>query len=167
MSKLEYHIDDQDITLESEGLQGVVNTDDMTSIHYENIEGEILTVATELNKVGLVKALAERTSKKAKLELEIYSAGFNKDVRREASLNSNHFTMDGDRIKLTENSLKEALYLDGQWQKLSGRRIDDEANLEMVSSLYWAINEKAKKLDKLMYTFNKGEEEKTRARVRD
>lgn len=167
MSKISKHIEKQDITLETEGIQGVVNTDDMTSIHYENIEGEILTVSAELNKVGFVKALAEASAKRSKLELEIYSAGFNKDVRREASLNSNHFTIDGDRIKLTENSLKEALFLDKKWQDLSFQKIEDESNLEMMSSLYWAINEKAKKLDKLMYVFNKNEEDKGRSRSRD
>lgn len=158
---------DVEVVMESQGFDGTVNVDDMTSIHYENIEGEILTVSSELNRVGILKSLAEDASKRSKLDLEIYSAKFNRDIRREASLNSNHFLVGGDRVKLTENSVTEALYLDKNFQDKSRQKIDDETNVEFVSSLYWALNEKAKKLDKLMYVFNKGEEPQTRGRGRE
>ena len=149
--KIKHEMLKHDVTMETEGLTGVVDVDDLTSIHIGNIEGEVLTIVEQLNKVGFLKSLAEREAKKSKLKLEVYSAEFSKNLRREAAMNSNYFTIDGDRVKLTENSAKEALILDPTYQKLAKERIDDETNFEMSSILYWSVSEKSKKLDRLTY----------------
>lgn len=149
--KIKHEMLKHDVTMETEGLTGVVDVDDLTSIHIGNIEGEVLTIVEQLNKVGFLKSLAEREAKKSKLKLEVYSAEFSKNLRREAAMNSNYFTIDGDRVKLTENSAKEALILDPTYQKLAKERIDDETNFEMASILYWSVSEKSKKLDRLVH----------------
>lgn len=149
--KIKHEMLKHDVTMETEGLTGAVDVDDLTSIHIGNIEGEVLTIVEQLNKVGFLKSLAEREAKKSKLKLEVYSAEFSKNLRREAAMNSNYFTIDGDRVKLTENSAKEALILDPTYQKLAKERIDDETNFEMASILYWSVSEKSKKLDRLVH----------------
>jgi len=149
--KIKHEMLKHDVTMETEGLTGVVDVDDLTSIHIGNIEGEVLTIVEQLNKVGFLKSLAEREAKKSKLKLEVYSAEFSKNLRREAAMNSNYFTIDGDRVKLTENSAKEALILDPTYQKLAKERIDDETNFEVASILYWSVSEKSKKLDRLVH----------------
>lgn len=165
--KLRYEIEEHEVAFESDGFTGEVNVDDMTSIHYENIDGEVLTITTDLNKMGMLRSLAERAAKRSKLQVEIHAARFSKDIRREASVNNHHFMMDGDRIKLTENSIKEALFLDEKWQELANKRIDDETNFELTSSLYWALNEKAKKLDKLIYAMSAEANEKRQLMSRE
>lgn len=142
---------DKDITFETRGLEGVVNVDDLTAIHMHNIEAEFLNISEDLTRVGMLKAYAEEAEKKSRLRREIYSANFSKNVRSEASQNSNYFVVGGSKVKLTENSLKEALLLDEEFIKLSNKRIEAATNFEMVSIVYWSLSEKAKKLEKLTY----------------
>jgi len=151
-SKRLSHTLDSTLTIETDGLSGNVDIDDMTSIHSENIEGEILTIIPQLTKVGYIKAISEGEAKRAKLKLETYAARFNSDTRKEASANGNFFMVDGEKIKLTENSAKEALQLDKQYNALANTRIDAETNFELVSMLYWSLSAKSEKLDKLFYT---------------
>lgn len=143
---------------QSDGFTGVVDIDDMTSIHYDNIEGELLTVTTNLNKMGMLRALAEKEAKRSKLSLEIFSAGFMKDIRVEANLNSNHFIIDGDRVKLTEHSIKEALRLNKGYKEKNDKLIEDETNFEMSHSIYWTLKEKSDMLKKLIYTLSSEKE---------
>lgn len=151
MAKIKHDLPAHNVSFETEGFEGSVDVDDLTSIHYGNIEGEALTITTSVNKMGFLKSLAEQAAKKSKLDVAIYSAQFTKDIRKEASLNQNHFTIGTDRIKLTENSIKEALTLDDTFQRKSRQLIDDETNFELTSILYWSLAEKSKKLDKFIH----------------
>jgi len=152
MSKnIEIKTRDGKISIIHKGFNYDIDVDNLTDIHYENIEGEILGIATDLNQVGMLRAEAERVAKIAKFSLDTHSAQFCRDCRREAAINSNHFTVGGDRIKLTEGSLKEALSLGKEYQKLKVATIEHDAAFEVMDSIYWAVKEKATKLNKLSF----------------
>ena len=112
MSKVKINIGGRGITLETKDFGENIDVDDLLSIHYENIPGEVITIAVLLNRIGLLKAQAEGEAKNAKLNLEISESKFKKELRREASINGNYFTIDGQRIKMSEKSLEESMYLD-------------------------------------------------------
>ena len=150
MSKVKINIGGRGITLETKDFGENIDVDDLLSIHYENIPGEVITIAVLLNRIGLLKAQAEGEAKNAKLNLEISESKFKKELRREASINGNYFTIDGQRIKMSEKSLEESMYLDAVCQKASRDRINAETDHETVSVLYWSLSEKSKKLDNLI-----------------
>lgn len=149
------HTVSKELSFESEGFTGTIDIDDLTSIHSENLEGEFLTVTRDLTKIGFLKSRAEDTAKKAKMQLEYYSAKFNSDTRREAAANNNYFLVGDERVKLTENSAKEAMQMDDEWRRLATAKIEAETNFEMISMVYWSLSQKSGKLDKLVYNFNK------------
>lgn len=150
MSRIEINIGNRQLLLETKDFDGVIDVDDLLSIHYENIPGEVITIPVLLNRVGLLKAEAEGVAKKSKVSVDIYESSFKKKLRREASMNGNYFKLDGERIKLSEKSLEEAVRLDKGWQDKYNNRIDAETNHEFVSVLYWSLSEKSKKLDNLI-----------------
>tara|TARA_R110000803_G_scaffold210835_1_gene284164 strand:+ start:34208 stop:34798 length:591 start_codon:yes stop_codon:yes gene_type:complete len=150
MSKVNINVGGKKITLTTKDFDENIDVDDLLSIHYENIPGEVITIAVLLNRIGLLKAQAEGEAKKAKLNSEIAEAKLKKSLRREASINGNYFTIDGQRIKLSEKSLEESMYLDPLCQQAAEDRIIAETNHETVSVLYWSLSEKSKKLDNMI-----------------
>lgn len=150
MSKILLNIGGQNLTLVTQDFGGDIDVDDLLQMHYENIPGEVATMPTLVNRVGSLKASAESAAKFAKLALEIYEADFKKRLRREASVNGNFFKLEGERIKLSEKSLSEAVTLDKQWKILSDAFLNAEADHSQIESLYWAVCSKDKKLDNLV-----------------
>ena len=51
-----------------------IDTNDLTQIHYNNLFGEIVTVSTLLNRVGLLKAKLDNRLEEEKLELQVFEA---------------------------------------------------------------------------------------------
>jgi len=137
------------VILETEGLSGRIDVDDLLTIHDDNIVGELMTISVLLNKVGLLKSEAEQIAKRSKFQKEIYVSNFKKRLRSEASANANHFKIDGERIKLSEKSLEEMLLLDKDYQKKMNMQIDSEKVLADLDVFYWSLSEKSKKVDTL------------------
>lgn len=108
------HFNDVPVTLQTNGFEDTVDIDKLTSIEYSNLYGEAVTVSALLNKVGLLRAEAEKKVAECKLEKEVYEAQTKKEWRREANRNGGKFTLaleDGEveEIKLSEKALDEAL----------------------------------------------------------
>ena len=117
------HFNDVPVTLQTNGFEDTVDIDKLTSIEYSNLYGEAVTVSALLNKVGLLRAEAEKKVAECKLEKEVYEAQTKKEWRREANRNGGKFTLaleDGEveEIKLSEKALDEALLLDEDYQNL-------------------------------------------------
>lgn len=149
------HFNDVPVTLQTNGFEDTVDIDKLTSIEYSNLYGEAVTVSALLNKVGLLRAEAEKKVAECKLEKEVYEAQTKKEWRREANRNGGKFTLaleDGEveEIKLSEKALDEALLLDEDYQNLCIAYIDAQKNFSVLDALQWAVQDKSKKLNNLL-----------------
>lgn len=144
------HIDDNPLELIMADFDSEINVDEITSIDYSNLFGEAVTISTLLNRIGILKARAEAIYAEKKLEFDIYEATQRKRLRREAAMNSNYFKVDDQQIKLTENSLEEAIVIDAGWQVNKKNVIKAQETLNKVDSIYWAISSKSKKLEVML-----------------
>ena len=144
------HIDDTPIELVMADFESEIDIDEITSIDYSNLFGEIITISTLMNRIGILKARAEAICSEKKLEFDIYEATQRKRIRREAVDNAGKFTLDGGFIKLTEDSIKEAITLDVGWQVNKKNVIKAQETLNKVDSIYWAISGKSKKLEVML-----------------
>lgn len=138
------------VTLETNGFEERLDIDRLTSIDYGNLYGEAVTVSALLNKVGMLRAEAEKDMNEKKLEKEVLEASLKRSWRREANMNGGKFTIEGDEIKISEKALDEALMLDEEYQQVSLDYIDAQRNFGMLDSLQWAIQDKSKKLNNLL-----------------
>lgn len=144
------HFNDVPVTLVTNGFEETVDIDKLTSIDYSNLYGEAVTVSTLLNKVGLLRAEAERAVSEKKLEKEVYEADMKKGWRREANRNGGKFTIEDEEIKLSEKALDEALLLDEDYQKLCLEYIEAQKNFSVLDALQWSVQDKSKKLNNLL-----------------
>ena len=144
------HFNDVPVTLVTNGFEETVDIDKLTSIDYSNLYGEAVTVSALLNKVGLLRAEAERDVSEKKLEKEVYEADMKKGWRREANRNGGKFTIEDEEIKLSEKALDEALLLDEDYQKLCLEYIEAQKNFSVLDALQWSVQDKSKKLNNLL-----------------
>jgi hypothetical protein len=144
------HFNDVPVTLVTNGFEETVDIDKLTSIDYSNLYGEAVTVSALLNKVGLLRAEAERAVSEKKLEKEVYEADMKKGWRREANRNGGKFTIEDEEIKLSEKALDEALLLDEDYQKLCLEYIEAQKNFSVLDALQWSVQDKSKKLNNLL-----------------
>jgi hypothetical protein len=144
------HFNDVPVTLVTNGFEETVDIDKLTSIDYSNLYGEAVTVSALLNKVGLLRAEAERAVSEKKLEKEVYEADMKKGWRREANRNGGKFTIEEEEIKLSEKALDEALLLDEDYQKLCLEYIEAQKNFSVLDALQWSVQDKSKKLNNLL-----------------
>lgn len=148
--KILVHFNDVPVTLVTNGFEDTVDIDRLTSIDYSNLYGEAVTVSALLNKVGLLRAEAERAVSEKKLEKEVYEADMKKGWRREANRNGGKFTIEDEEIKLSEKALDEALLLDEDYQKLCLEYIEAQKNFSVLDALQWSVQDKSKKLNNLL-----------------
>lgn len=144
------HFNNVPVTLSTDGFEGTVDVDRLTAIDYSNLYGEAVTVSALLNKIGLLRAEAEKTMAEKKLERDVYEAEKKRVWRREANANAGKFTVDGEEVKLSEKALDEALLLDDGYQDLSMEFIDAQRNFSMLDSLQWSVQDKSKKLNNML-----------------
>jgi hypothetical protein len=144
------HFNDVPVTLVTNGFEETVDIDKLTSIDYSNLYGEAVTVSALLNKVGLLRAEAERAVSEKKLEKEVYEADMKKGWRREANRNGGKFTIEDEEIKLSEKALDETLLLDEDYQKLCLEYIEAQKNFSVLDALQWSVQDKSKKLNNLL-----------------
>ena len=142
--------DKRNIVLISSDDVSEIDMDVVTSIDYGNIYGEAVTCAALMNKVGGLRADAQAILSSVKLECNIYEADLKRKFRKEALLNGGRVKLGDDSIKLTENSLMEAIIGDRGYQGLQKRIISAEKDLGYVDSLYWALQSKDKKLNNIL-----------------
>lgn len=148
--KILVHFNDVPVTLVTNGFEDTVDIDRLTAIDYSNLYGEAVTVSALLNKVGLLRAEAERAVSEKKLEKEVYEADMKKGWRREANRNGGKFTIEDEEIKLSEKALDEALLLDEDYQKLCLEYIEAQKNFSVLDALQWSVQDKSKKLNNLL-----------------
>lgn len=148
------HIGENPITLEHDNLDRIINVDDLTKIDTSNIYGEAVTISAAVNRIGLLKAEVEGLMAETKLEYKIYEGNFRGKLRKQAAENSGFFMMRVEntdvRVKATEKALETCFETDEKWIELKRKFITAEKNFNALSSLYWACQDKSRKLNGLV-----------------
>ena len=148
------HLGNQAIKLEHDNLDSTINVDDLTTIDTSNIFGEVVTMPAVVNRIGLLKAEVEKRMALAKLNYKLYEGDFKAGLRKQAAENSGYYTLRVDnedvRVKLTEKALETSFETDPKWIKLKKEFITAERNFNALGSLYWACQDKSRKLNGLI-----------------
>lgn len=155
--KAEITISGKEVILNMPDFLEEFDVDDVLKIDYSNLYGEAITINVLVNHIGLMRAEAEEELSKAELRVEVREASFRKNLRREANNNGGKFTIrEGDedgggmmeyKIKLTEDSIKEAARSDKGIQILKNNVIKAKKTYEQINSFYWAVQKKASQLE--------------------
>lgn len=135
---------DKIIRLHFKDFDADIDIDDLTMIHHENIIGEILTVSTLMNRVGLLKAEAANNVRESDLGVKIEYSRLSEHYRKTLK------KVNGEKIKYaTIDEVSDAVTLDPSYQNLMKRHFRIQKELDQLESLYWAIKSKDGKVDKL------------------
>ena len=152
--KYTIHVGTTPITLIHPNIDDTINVDDLTKIDTSNLFGEAVTISAAVNRIGLLKAELEGRMAELKLEYRLFEGKFKSKLRKEASNNSGYYTLRIDnsdvKVKLTEKGLDSAFETDPKWIELKKEYITAEKNFNMLSALYWSMQDKSRKLNGLV-----------------
>jgi hypothetical protein len=153
---MEYKINvgGQEITLYHDNMDSSINVDDLTKIDVGNIYGDAVTISAAVNRIGLIKAEVEALVGETKLEYKIYEGQFKAKLRKQAANNGGFYTIrignEDVKIKATEKALETSFETDEGWIEKKKAFITAEKNFNSLSSLYWACQDKSRKLNTLV-----------------
>jgi len=152
--KYEIFVGDRLITLEHDNLDNSINIDDLTRIDSSNIFGEHTTISAAVARIGLLKSEVEARMAESKMAYKLYEGNFKAKLRKQASKNGNKFTIRVDNedveVKLTESALGSSFETDKGWLELKREFIKAEKNFNALDVLYWACQDKSRKLNGLV-----------------
>lgn len=114
-----------------------IDVDELTKIDYSNLFGEMVTSATLVNRVGILRAEFQNRLSEEKVNLDIYEANLRKTFR-------SNKTIDGK--KATVQEADDAILSDPIWQGRKKKLINIERDFNYIDALYWAVQSKDKKL---------------------
>jgi len=148
------HVGNKPIVLKHDDFESVINVDDLTKIDTSNIFGEAVTADASANRIGLLQAELEGQVADLKLDLKILQGQIKDKKRASAFQNSGHYLIEVNgkevKVKLTEKALDSCYETDPEWIKLSKEYIKREKMLNDIKSLYWAAQNKSRKLNSLI-----------------
>lgn len=152
--KYTVHIGTIPIILEHGDFDSTINVDDLTKIDTSNLFGEAVTMSAAVNRIGLLKAEVEATMSELRLDCKIFEGRFRSDLRRQAAQNNGSYLIrvnnEDISVKLTEKALETCFENDPEWIELKRQFIKAERNFNALSSLYWATQDKSRKLNGLV-----------------
>jgi hypothetical protein len=127
-----------------EPFNSEVDMDDLTMIHYHNIVGEIITIPTLMNRVGILKADADNAFRETKLAHKILEAERSEYYRKKLTTEVN------SKVKLpTITQVEDAVIQDEQVMESQLGLFKMQKQAEQIDSLYWAVKSKEMKLNQL------------------
>ena len=132
----------------------VFDTDRLTYINFNNLIGEMLTISTQMNRVGFMLAKKENEVDKAKFALEVQGARFKERIRETESPNKSASGVDKG---WTRDQVEDAWCLSKKYQMLKTNFIKKTFERDVVNSLYWSVKYKSEKLEKLSLTLNRSD----------
>lgn len=148
--KLVITIGNKTFTLTFSPFDTDLDLDDLTSIHHENIYGELATISTLLNKVGLLKEDLEEAVKNHDLELSIYKADLFEMYRKNLSRRDPYVRKDGYKIVEPGTvEIENNVYKDKGYQLKYKENIRIHKNLGYFNSFYWSLKKKSDILENL------------------
>lgn len=145
------HTDSSVIEVKFSKLPDNFDADEVLRIDYANIYGEKVTISTLVNKLGLLVELASFQKKSKDLEFKIYDAEKRKELRRQAVDNGGKFQVGEEWVKMTKDSLDEAMVLDKGWQVKQKNVYKAEKDLGVITSLFWSAKDKSDHLKHLLH----------------
>lgn len=150
----EIRIGERTLTLEFGLIEDVINVDDLTRIDTSNLFGEAVTISAAANRIGLMMSEVSANLAGLKLDLKFYENNYRNKLRAQASKNSGSYKtiVDGEEIsvKITEKALETCYDSEPEWLKLKREAINAEKNFNSLSALYWAVQDKSRKLNGLV-----------------
>ena len=152
--KYTIHIGNKPITLQHDNFSEVLNVDDLTTVNTSNLFGEAVTINASANRIGLLRSEVESLLALKKLELKIFEGEFRAKLRKQAAENSGKFKIrvgnNDVEVKATEKALETAFETDTDWIELKKSYIKVEKEFNAISSLYWAVQNKARTLNTII-----------------
>lgn len=128
-----------------------IDLDDITSIHYENLFGEMITVSTLLNKIGLLKADVEEAVKDHDFELAVLKAGKSEHYRKILIRDVPYIRGTGSKtVEPGSTEVESNVFMDKAFKIKYKENIKMHKNKEYIESLYWSVKSKDDKLNALM-----------------
>lgn len=119
-----------------------VDLDAVTQIDYSNLYGEIVTISSLLNRIGILKADVENAYTEFKLEVDIFESQKRKDIIRESLAIGNK--------KPSESVLEDEINTNAEVIAMRKRLNELQRDLNYIDAVYWAVQSKDKKLSVLM-----------------
>ena len=147
--KLTINLKERVVTLQITEFDTDIDTDELTSIDYYNVLGEILTFPVIMNRIGNLKAEMDELVNKQKFLLDIKEAELQEYYRKKL-VSKTKDSKGVEKIKdPTESQFKNATKLDKAFQNEKKRLFQLQKEQQYIDSLYWSIKSKDDKLNKL------------------
>lgn len=119
-----------------------IDLDQITQIDYSNLFGEIVTISSLLNRIGILRAQVENILNDFKLETSIFESQKRKDIVRENLAIGNKKPSEG-ALDDEVNTNREVIAMRKHLNEL-------QRDFNYIDAVYWAIQSKDKKLSVLM-----------------
>ena len=126
-----------------------IDTDDITKIHYHNLMGEILTCPVLLNRMGNLLAEADNILAEAKLDLEIYYAQKEEELRKE---HTSSYTNSRSRVVIEKpgsTEVEQMIYRTPEYKVKKKYVLKLQKQRDIINSLYWAVKDKSDKVSRI------------------
>lgn len=126
-----------------------IDIQELTQINYSNLYGELITVPTLLNKVGIIRAEAEGAMDSAKLERNVQHAKLDEYYRK--SLRYEHINYKKETVMKDPNNdtVTAAINRDEQFIAISKKYIRLKKEFGFIDALFWSVKDKAGILKKI------------------
>jgi hypothetical protein len=126
-----------------------IDVDDITRIHYNNVMGEILTCPVLLNRIGNLLAEADNILAEAKLDLEIYYAQKEEELRKEHTTRYTNSRAREVIEKPGSTEVEQMIYRTPQYAVKKKHVLKLQKQRDIINSLYWAVKDKSDKVSRI------------------
>lgn len=126
-----------------------INVDELTKINYSNLYGEMITIPTLTNKVGIIRAEAEYNMSMSKLDRNIKAAELNEYYRKKLSYEHVNYKKETVWKAPNNDTVTAAIDRDIEYINICKRYIRMTKNFNNIDSLFWSVKDKAGILKKM------------------
>jgi hypothetical protein len=134
-------LEDQTLLIKFGGFDESIDADDLTRIHYENLYGDAVTSAALMNRIGILRAAAEKLLAEAVLDCNLFEAELKQKIRKQAKIDSR---------KITEAGIEEEVLMHASYRIKKQAVINNQHVFSVLDSMYWSASSKDKKLSGFM-----------------
>lgn len=127
-----------------------VDIDSLLKIDYSNLIGELATFPVILNRFGILLAEAESQVAETKLNMDVYEAKTKEKLRVELAEQNNGKAP-------TVEALNNAVVSNKAYQAMKRKYIEVVKTRDYINSIFWAVKDKATKLEKLSLSIQPGD----------
>lgn len=127
-----------------------VEVDDLLTIDYSNLIGEVVTFPSIVNRIGIMLAEAESAVSEKKLNLEVFEAKTKERLRIELA--------EANGKTPTVEALNNAVLQETAYQKMRLGLINAQKTRDYLNSVFWSAKDKSDKLLALMRNYEIGED---------